>query len=98
MVFESVFHWNAGHPDINASFERIAFWIESKNRGMFGDFIVQQNHVNAVVKRLFFQLSLASLFQHQLNPMLAVRCPDHSSVLAARKMSTKGRPLDNFHG
>jgi len=24
-------------------------------------------------------------------------CPDHSSVLAARKMSTKERPLDNFH-
>jgi hypothetical protein len=50
-----------------------------------------------VVKRLLFGWSSPSPFQSQLNPMLMMSCPDHSTVLAARKMSTKERPLDNFH-
>jgi hypothetical protein len=50
-----------------------------------------------VVEGWFLRWSSRSPFQHQLNPMLMMSCPDHSSVLAARKMSTKERPLDNFH-
>jgi hypothetical protein len=50
VVFESVIYRQAGHADVYTRFERIALRIEPQNRGMFGDLIVEQNHVNAVVK------------------------------------------------
>src|SRR5205809_5018788 len=42
---------------------------------MFGGSIIQQDHVNVVVKYLFLRWSSRSPFQHQLNPMLVMSCP-----------------------
>jgi hypothetical protein len=63
VVFESVIDGNAGHSDINTWFGGIAFRIEPQDGNMFGDLIVQQNHVNTVVEYWFFRLPFASLFQ-----------------------------------
>src|SRR6266436_2653396 len=83
MIFKSVLHGNAGHSNVNTRFERIAFGIQLQNRPMFGDCVIDQNHVNVVVEGWFLRWSSRSPFQHQLNPMLTMSCPDHSSVLAA---------------
>src|SRR6266446_9634934 len=83
VIFKSVLHGNAGHSNVNTRFEGVTIWVKSENRRMFGDFILQQNHVNAVVESWFLRWSSRSPFQHQLNPMLMMSCPDHSSVLAA---------------
>src|SRR6266436_3290342 len=83
MIFKSVFHWNAGHPNVNTWFLRIAFRVEPENRAMLCHGVIEQNHVNVVVEGWFLRWSSRSPFQHQLNPMLMMSCPDHSSVLAA---------------
>ena len=50
VILESVINRNAGHADVNARFKRIAVWIEPQNGRMFGDRVIEQNHVNVVVK------------------------------------------------
>lgn len=57
VIFESVVDRDPGHSHINAGLERIASRIKTQDRGMFGNRIVQENHVNAMVERLFRRLA-----------------------------------------
>jgi hypothetical protein len=54
VILESVIYCEPCHSDINAGLQRITSRIQQRNRTMFRDSVVQQNHINVVVKRLFF--------------------------------------------
>lgn len=50
MIFEPIIDGNPCHSYIYAGFQRIALRVEPQNRTMRGHSVVQQNHVNVVVK------------------------------------------------
>ncbi len=52
VILKSVIDRNSGHPDIHARLQWIAFRVEPQNRGMLCYSIVQQNHINIMMKRL----------------------------------------------
>ena len=62
VILESVIDWDSCHADIDARLEWIAFGIQPQNRRMLCDGIAQQNHVDAMVKRLFLRKPSALLF------------------------------------
>ena len=77
VIFKSVLHGNAGHSNVNTRFERVTIRVKSENRRMFGGSIIQQDHVNVVVKRLFLrQLPSLPFFYHELRESL-VGPPDN---------------------
>jgi len=81
VVFESVIDRESGHPDVNTRFERIAFGIEPQNGRMFGDCVIEQNHVDVVVKGWFLRRS-SRPFQHQLlESLLPLKCQPTARTL-----------------
>ena len=63
VIFESMIDRNSRHPNINAGLQRIAFRVEPQNRRMLCDRVLQQNHINIVVKVLFLSTRWFLRFQ-----------------------------------
>ena len=53
VIFESVVDRNSCHPDIDAGLQWISVRVESQDGAMLCDSVLQQNHINVVMKRFF---------------------------------------------
>ena len=49
VILEAMFRQQPAHPDINARFRRIAFWIRLKDGAVLRRLLVQQYHVHVVM-------------------------------------------------
>lgn len=63
VILESMIDRNSRHSNINAGLQQIAFGIKPQNRRMLCDRVLQQNHINIVVKVLFLSTRWFLRFQ-----------------------------------
>jgi hypothetical protein len=80
------------HPNIHARLRRIAFGIEPQNRAMLCHSVLQQNHINVVVERLFLLKRWFLSFQFARQQRMRARSGSRPIYASEARTITAARP------